>query len=93
MTATRIGTDTVENNGETHAAPPEMTRFTYPFNVSGFPALSVPCGFDYQGLPIGLQLASGPWREALLLQVGHAFQRATEWHTRRPDHLTPVNAM
>jgi len=61
-----------------------MTRYTYPFNLSGFPSLALPCGFDGQGLPIGLQLAAGPWQERLLLQVGHAYQRATDWHRRRP---------
>ena len=60
------------------------TRFTYPFNLSGMPVLSVPAGFDRLGLPIGLQLAGRPWQEGLLLRVGHAYQLATDWHTRRP---------
>ena len=64
--------------------PMELTRFTYPFNLSGFPALSVPCGFDSLGLPIGLQIAAAPWQEALALRVGHAYQQATDWHRRRP---------
>ena len=61
-----------------------LTRFTYPFNLSGFPALSILCGFDSVGLPIGLQLAASPWQEALLFRVGHAYQQATDWHCRRP---------
>jgi len=52
---------------------------------TGQPAISIPCGFTEDGLPIGLQLL-GPWfEEPLLLQVADAFEQATEWHKRRPD--------
>jgi Asp-tRNA(Asn)/Glu-tRNA(Gln) amidotransferase A subunit family amidase len=61
-----------------------MLRNTRPFNVWGIPAISVPCGFTSGGLPIGLQLAAAPWREDLLLQAAHAYEQATDWHTRRP---------
>ena len=61
-----------------------LTRNTSPFNLTGLPAISVPCGFTKTGLPIGLQLASGPWREALVLRAARAYERATEWHTRHP---------
>jgi aspartyl-tRNA(Asn)/glutamyl-tRNA(Gln) amidotransferase subunit A len=84
MTAARIGSDVVQVNGRTFDAATQATRFTYPFNVSGFPAMSVPCGFDRHGLPIGLQLAAAPWQEALLLRVAHQYQQATEWHKARP---------
>ncbi len=57
-----------------------MLRNTRPFNVWGVPAISVPCGFTKDGMPIGLQLAAAPWREALLLQVAQAYEQATEWH-------------
>lgn len=66
-----------------------MLRNTRPFNVWGIPAISVPCGFTRAGLPIGLQLAALPWREHLLLQVAHAYERATEWHTRALPQLDP----
>jgi aspartyl-tRNA(Asn)/glutamyl-tRNA(Gln) amidotransferase subunit A len=62
-----------------------LTRNTSPFNLTGLPAISVPCGFTRAGLPIGLQLASGPWREALLLRAARAYERATEWHRRHPS--------
>ena len=62
----------------------KLTRNTSPFNLTGLPAISVPCGFTKTGLPIGLQLASGPWREALVLRAARAYERATEWHTRHP---------
>lgn len=61
-----------------------LTPFTAPFNLAGLPALSVPCGFSREGLPIGLQIVSGAWREADVLNAGHAFEQATDWHTRHP---------
>ena len=61
-----------------------LTRFTAPFNLTGLPALSVPCGFTPVGLPIGLQIISRAWGEAKVLQAGHAFEQATEWHKRKP---------
>jgi aspartyl-tRNA(Asn)/glutamyl-tRNA(Gln) amidotransferase subunit A len=66
------------------ARPRETFRSWW--NLSGFPALSLPCGFstDPQGLPIGLQISAKPFADALVLALGHAYERATEWHTRRP---------
>ena len=57
---------------------------TPPFNVSGLPALALPCGFTRDGLPISLQLAGRPFDEATVLRAGHAYEHATEWHRRRP---------
>jgi aspartyl-tRNA(Asn)/glutamyl-tRNA(Gln) amidotransferase subunit A len=62
-----------------------MLRNTRPFNVWGIPAITIPCGFTSGGLPIGLQLAAPPWREDLLLQCAHAYEQATDWHTRMPE--------
>lgn len=62
-----------------------LTRFTAPFNLSGMPALTVPCGFNSENLPIGLQIVSRTWNEAGVLRAGYAFQKATEWHTRKPQ--------
>jgi Asp-tRNA(Asn)/Glu-tRNA(Gln) amidotransferase A subunit family amidase len=62
-----------------------MLRNTRPFNVWGIPAISVPCGFTKDGLPIGLQLAAAPWREDIVLQAANAYEQATEWHTRAPN--------
>ena len=61
-----------------------LTRFTAPFNLTGLPAISVPCGFTHQGLPIGLQIVAAPWAEAAILQAAHAFEQGTDWHRRRP---------
>jgi len=62
-----------------------MLRNTRPFNVWGIPAISVPCGFTKDGLPIGLQLAAAPWREDVVLQAAHAYEQATNWHKRAPN--------
>ena len=62
-----------------------LTRFTAPFNLTGLPALSLPCGFTSQGLPIGLQIISRPWAEVEVLRAGYAYEQATEWHLRQPD--------
>jgi aspartyl-tRNA(Asn)/glutamyl-tRNA(Gln) amidotransferase subunit A len=55
-----------------------------PFNMSGLPALALPCGFGANGLPISLQLAGRPFDEATVLRAGHAYEQATDWHRRRP---------
>jgi aspartyl-tRNA(Asn)/glutamyl-tRNA(Gln) amidotransferase subunit A len=72
------GTDAIEQARR-------LTRFTAPFNLTGLPALSVPCGFTASGLPLGLELVAKPRAEAKVLQAGHAFEQATGWHTKRPD--------
>jgi aspartyl-tRNA(Asn)/glutamyl-tRNA(Gln) amidotransferase subunit A len=56
---------------------------TLPINLAGVPGLAVPCGFS-EGLPVGLQLIGKPFDEATLLRAGDAYQRVTDWHTRRP---------
>jgi aspartyl-tRNA(Asn)/glutamyl-tRNA(Gln) amidotransferase subunit A len=57
---------------------------TRPFNFSGHPACAAPCGFSAAGLPIGLQIVGRPFDEATVLRVVDAYQRMTDWHTRRP---------
>jgi len=66
------------------AAAQRLTANTAPFNLTGLPAVSIPCGFTQAGLPIGLQLAAGPWRERFLLRVARAYEHATPWHERQP---------
>jgi len=58
--------------------------FTIAANLTGSPALSIPCGFDRNGLPIGLQLQGAAFTEARLLDIAHRFQQATDWHRRIP---------
>jgi aspartyl-tRNA(Asn)/glutamyl-tRNA(Gln) amidotransferase subunit A len=62
-----------------------MFRNARPFNLSGLPTISIPCGFTKAGLPIGLQLSAAPWREATVLRLAQAYEQATNWHTRRPN--------
>ncbi len=61
---------------------------TAPFDVYGIPALSLPCGFSKDGLPVGLMIAGPHFSEGKVLALAYAFQQATDWHKRRPD-LTP----
>ncbi|TCZ63533.1 amidase [Roseicella aquatilis] len=72
------------------ADPANWSRFmavsanTRPFNYLGLPTVSIPCGFDDRGLPVGLQLAGRPFAEATVLRAADAFQQMTDWHRRAP---------
>jgi aspartyl-tRNA(Asn)/glutamyl-tRNA(Gln) amidotransferase subunit A len=70
--------------GQRPKGSPGLLRNTTRFNVYGLPSVSIPCGFTSGGLPIGLQLSGPDWSEANVLALAHAYQRATDWHTRRP---------
>jgi aspartyl-tRNA(Asn)/glutamyl-tRNA(Gln) amidotransferase subunit A len=61
-----------------------MMRNMRPFNVLGAPAISVPCGFTRQGLPIGLQIAGPPGADAVVISLAYAYQQQTDWHLRAP---------
>jgi aspartyl-tRNA(Asn)/glutamyl-tRNA(Gln) amidotransferase subunit A len=61
-----------------------FARLTRPFNGLGLPALSVPCGFSSAGLPLALQIVGRPFDEPTVLRLGHAYQQATDWHTKCP---------
>jgi aspartyl-tRNA(Asn)/glutamyl-tRNA(Gln) amidotransferase subunit A len=84
ITAPRIGQTTVQVGGKTKEINPVFIRLSDPFNVTGQPAISVPCGFGDDGLPIGLQIAGAPFAEDTVLRVAAAYEAATEWHLRRP---------
>jgi aspartyl-tRNA(Asn)/glutamyl-tRNA(Gln) amidotransferase subunit A len=76
--------------GEKSDDPVEMylnDLYTIPANLAGLPGMSLPCGFDSQGLPIGLQLVGNYFSEARMLNVAHQYQRVTDWHTRAPENL------
>ena len=72
--------------GEAMSREPAVAwnRLLTPVNVAGCPAISLPCGFDRVGMPVGLQIIGRPFEEALLLRVARAYERVTEWSTRRP---------
>jgi aspartyl-tRNA(Asn)/glutamyl-tRNA(Gln) amidotransferase subunit A len=59
-------------------------RNTAPFDMNGMPAISIPCGFTKDGLPIGMQIVGPPWGEAAVLQLAHAYEQVTDWHQRHP---------
>jgi aspartyl-tRNA(Asn)/glutamyl-tRNA(Gln) amidotransferase subunit A len=59
-------------------------QFTIPFSYVALPSVVVPCGFDPAGLPIGLQIVGNHFQEAALLQMGYAFEQATDYHKKRP---------
>jgi aspartyl-tRNA(Asn)/glutamyl-tRNA(Gln) amidotransferase subunit A len=61
-----------------------LVSATSPFNLTGQPALTVPCGFSASGLPLALQIVGKPFDEATVLQVGHAYEVHTSWHEKRP---------
>ena len=65
-----------------------LTRNMSPFNLLGVPAMTVPCGFSSDELPIGLQIAGRTFDEATVLRAGHAYQQVTDWHTWRPPQDT-----
>lgn len=64
---------------------PKFQRFTAPFDFNGAPTLSVPCGFNSEGLPLSIQWVGKHLSEPLLCQIGHAYEEATEWHHRHPN--------
>jgi aspartyl-tRNA(Asn)/glutamyl-tRNA(Gln) amidotransferase subunit A len=84
LPSTPIPAPPIEGTGAIDAAR-QLTRFTAPFNVTGLPALSLPCGFTSGNLPFGLQIVSKHWGEAKALQAGHAFEQATKDHNYRPN--------
>ncbi|GAC1616477.1 MAG: hypothetical protein NVS4B9_05980 [Ktedonobacteraceae bacterium] len=77
LAGTEIEIDGVSENTTT-----AYLRLTMPFNLSGLPALSCPCGFNTEGLPIGMQVVGRSFEEATVLRIGHAYQQLTDWHRR-----------
>jgi aspartyl-tRNA(Asn)/glutamyl-tRNA(Gln) amidotransferase subunit A len=84
VTALRIGQESVRYGSMEESVLGAMIRCTAPFNATHLPALSLPCGFNRAGLPIGLQIAGRPFDEATVLRVGHAYEQVTDWHLRTP---------
>jgi aspartyl-tRNA(Asn)/glutamyl-tRNA(Gln) amidotransferase subunit A len=69
-------------DGVSENATDALLRLTYPFNLAGLPAISLPCGFTANGLPIGLQVVGKPFEETMVLRIAHAYQQLTDWHRR-----------
>jgi aspartyl-tRNA(Asn)/glutamyl-tRNA(Gln) amidotransferase subunit A len=84
IAAPLIGATTARLDGKDIPLLRAFLDLTLPFNLTGQPALSVPCGFTRHGLPIGLQLVGRPFEEATLFRAGAAYEAATDWHARKP---------
>ncbi len=69
-------------DGVSENATAALLRLTMPFNLTGLPAVSFPCGFTANGLPIGLQVAGKSFEESTVLRIAHAYQQLTDWHLR-----------
>ncbi|MCZ6678043.1 MAG: amidase [Candidatus Poribacteria bacterium] len=74
----------LSGGSESNRIRPRLTQNTRLFNLLGLPSISVPCGFTQERLPIGLQVSGPWWSEETLLQVAHAYEVATPWHTMHP---------
>jgi aspartyl-tRNA(Asn)/glutamyl-tRNA(Gln) amidotransferase subunit A len=64
-----------------------LTRYSRVFNLTGLPAISIPCGFTGDGLPVGLQLVGASFEESAVLRAAYAYEQAVEWHRQRPSQL------
>jgi amidase len=71
--------------GEDPAGILAIGPFTGPFNLCGYPTITLPCGVSDHGIPIGCQFIARPFDEAMLISAGHAYQSRTDWHLRRPE--------
>jgi amidase len=77
--------DVLSEISKTNGITKKMVAFTFPHNYAGTPALVVPCGFTDEGLPYTIQFSGGFLEEAMLCRIGHAYEKATEWHLRHPQ--------
>ncbi len=84
VTAFPIGTTSLLVSNQKVNVISLLTQYTRPFNLNGFPAITVPCGFSKDQLPIGLQFVGRPFDEETVLRAAHAYEQATPWHLRRP---------
>ena len=85
VAAPTIAESDVGNSPDAEAVIQRLTRFTRPINYLGLPSLSISAGFTRGGLPVGMQLVGRSFDEAMLLRIGAAFQRATDFHQRLPQ--------
>jgi aspartyl-tRNA(Asn)/glutamyl-tRNA(Gln) amidotransferase subunit A len=84
VTATKFGETTASLAGGSKPLVRAYLDLTLPFNFTGYPAISIPCGFSKAGMPIGMQLVGRPFTESVLLRVAHQYQQETDWHRRMP---------
>jgi aspartyl-tRNA(Asn)/glutamyl-tRNA(Gln) amidotransferase subunit A len=85
VAAPLLGESDVTIEGKKETVRSALVRLNRPANITGHPALSIPCGFTRDGLPIGLQMIGPRWGEARLLALALAYEDATDWHNRHPE--------
>ena len=84
LPATPLPATPISDSDSVPMATSVLTRFMRLFNMTGVPALVLPCGFTALGLPVGLQIVGPSWGETKVLQLAHLYEGATKWHTRQP---------
>ena len=84
IAAPRVGQESARAGDREASVYRLLVLLTRPYNLTGLPAITVPCGFTERGLPVGLQIAGRLFDDAQVLRIAHAYQQATDWHTRRP---------
>jgi len=82
--APSIGAESVQIDGEAIGTRPMIVGHSRPANFTGLPAISVPCGFTRDGLPVGLQLIGRAFDESTLLRIANSYERENDWRARRP---------
>lgn len=85
VTAFPIGTSKIRLENRDLNIVSLLTQYTRPFNLNGFPAITIPCGFSNDDLPIGLQLVGRPFHEEILLKTAYAYEQATKWNSKKPS--------
>ncbi len=74
----------IKSQEDAHSRMSGVRSFTGPFNIAGTPAISIPCGFTQENLPVSLQIVGRPFEDHTVMKVAHAYEQNTRWHTRRP---------
>jgi len=89
VVAPEMEQDSFTLSGKRETARSALTRLMRPYNLTGVPAIVLPCGFSKSGLPVALQIAGRPFEEATVLAVAQAYEKQSPWHKKRPSIETP----
>jgi aspartyl-tRNA(Asn)/glutamyl-tRNA(Gln) amidotransferase subunit A len=85
VVAPEMEQNSVTLSGKRETVRSALTRLMRPYNLTGIPAIVLPCGFSKSGLPVGLQIAGRPFEETTILAVAQAYENHTPWHEKRPS--------